>query len=504
MILSSTALPAVMRDAAQTGKMLAGHVALTPLAFLCASCATMPNMAPPPTPLDASTLATASLAATSPSAEAASAFPAEDWWTSLGDPQLTVLINEGLSNSPTVDLAAARLASAEAQAMQAVGATGPGMVLDASAGGQSMSLNQGFPPGLIPGNLRSTGRIAGTIGWDPDLWGRNRSALAAARGEAEAARVDAAQAQLALSTGIAATYVRFGGQMALVDAAQQALDAAQATARLTEGRVNAGLDNRGASAMAEARVAEAEAALHGARQDERLLRHALAALIGAGPDRGLAIVPPRFTAGAASGLPASLPLNLLGRRPDIVSARLRAESAAARIGVARADFYPSINLSAVVGLQSIGLADLFSGNSLFSTLGPALRLPLFAQAGTEGRYRAARAGYDQAVAHYDQTLLDALRDVADSLAAKRAASDQLIAARNGFSAASEARRVAELRYREGLTSQLPLLVADQQLIAARRTVALVEAQSLAADIALIRSLGGGFVDRTAPQSEDRP
>lgn len=504
MILTSTALPAVKRDTGLTGKMLAARVALTPLALLCASCATMPQMAPPPTPLDASTLATASLAAPSPAADAASVFPAQDWWTTLGDPQLTALINEGLSNSPTVDLAAARLAAAEAQAMQAGGAIGPGIVLDASAGGQSMSQNQGFPPGLIPGSLRSTGRIAGTIGWDPDLWGRNRSALAAARGEADAARVDAAQARLALSTGIAATYVRLGGQVALVDAAQQALDTARATARLTTGRVNAGLDNRGASAIAEARVAEAEAAHSGARQDERLLRHALAALLGAGPDRGLSISAPQLTTTAAPALPATLPLDLVGRRPDIVSARLRAESAADRIGVARADFYPSINLSAVVGLQSIGLADLFSGNSLFSSLGPALRLPVFAQAGTEGRFRAARANYDQAVAHYDQTLLDALRDVADALAAKRATSDQLLAARNGLAAASEARRVADLRYREGLTSELPLLVADQQLIAARRTIALVEAQSLAADIALIRSLGGGFGDRAAPQSEDRP
>ena len=499
MILSSTLLPVVRRDRAGTSQSLARLVALTPLGLLVAGCATMPDMAPPPAPLAATTPAASLSLAADPGT-----FPADDWWTRLGDPQLDALIAEGLANSPSVDLAAARLAAAEAQAMQAGAATGPGLVLDASAGGQSMSQNQGFPPGLIPGSLRSTGRIAGSFGYDLDLWGRNRAALRAARGEADAARVDAAQARLALATGIAATYARLAGQMALVEAATQALDTARATARLTTDRVAAGLDNRGATALADSRVAEAEVALAAARQDELLLRHALAALLGAGPDRGLTITAPRLTAQVVATVPANLPLDLVGRRPDLVSARLRAQAAADRIGIARADFYPSINLTAVAGLQSIGLSDLLRGSSFFSNIGPALRLPIFAQNGTEGRYRAARAGYDQAVAHYDQTLLDALRDVADALATKRAIGEQLAAARAGVVSAAEARRLAELRYREGLTGQLPLLVADQGLISARRSLALLESQSVAADIALIRALGGGFAADSSPETEHRP
>lgn len=500
MIPDSTVLPAVMRDTVKYSHKLAGRVALTPLFLLATACASVPDMPPPRGLLDASAPASATaFAVDSPDP---GEFPDAQWWTRFGDAQLNALIDEGLANSPSVDLAAARLAAADAQAMQAGAATGPGLVLDASLGGQSMSQNQGFPPGLIPGNLRSTGRLAGSFGYDLDLWGRNRAALRAARGEADAAGVDAAQARLALSTGIAATYARLAGQVALVDAARQALETATTTAQLTAGRVAAGLDNAGANAMAQSRVAEAEAALIAARQDERVARHALAALLGAGPDRGLAIAPPRLTVDADANLPANLPLDLVGRRPDLVSARLRAESAAALIGVAQADFYPSINLSAVAGLQSIGLADLLRGSSFFSNVGPAVRLPLFAQAGPEGRYRAARAGYDEAVAVYDQTLLDALRDVADALAAKRALTDQLRAAQTGVASAAQARRIAELRYREGLTSQLPLLVADQALIAARRTLAVLESQSVIADIALIRGLGGGFAARTTPATEN--
>lgn len=493
MILASTALPAVMRDKVKTGHRLAVRVALTPLFLLAAACASVPDMAPAPVLLHPSAPASADAFAAD-----VSDFPAQQWWTGFGDAQLTALVDEALAHSPSVDLAAARLASAEAQLMQAGAATGPGLVLDASLGGQSMSQNQGFPPGLIPGTLRSTGRVSGNFGYDLDLWGRNRAALRAARGDAAAASVDAAQTRLALSSGVAATYARLAGQIALVDAAEQALSTTQTTVRLTTSRLTAGLDNAGALALAQSRVAEAEAALTAARHDERLLRHALAALLGAGPDRGLAIAPPQLTARAFAALPGNLPLDLVGRRPDLVSARLRAESAAARIGVARADFYPSINIVAVAGVQSIGLTDLLRGSSLFSNVGPALRLPVFAQAGTEGRYRAARADYDQAVAVYDQTLLDALRDVADAIAAKRAVTNQLQAARTGLDAAAQARRIAELRYREGLTSQLELLVADQALITARRTLALLESQSVVADITLIRVLGGGFSAPTAP------
>lgn len=453
----------------------------------------MPDLGPQPGLIAPDALAMAA----SLDSGANAAFPTDHWWQAMGDAQLAALIDEGLANSPTVAAAAAaRVAAAQAQAMQAGGATGPSFGADASAGGQVMSQNQGFPPGLIPGTLRSTGRLATTFAFDLDLWGRNRAALRAAVSESTAAAVDAQQARLQLSTAIAAHYAQLGGQVAQVAAASDARDIASATARLTQQRVSAGLDNAGASAMAATRLAEADSALLAARQDEVVTRHALAALLGAGPDRGLSIMPTTVPVVTTTALPANLPMDLIGRRPDLVSARLRTEAAAARIGVARADFYPSINLSAVAGLQSIGLADLISGQSFFTNFGPALHLPLFARQGPQGRYREARAHYDQSVADYNQTLLTALREVADAISAQRATQARLAAAHTGLAAAGEARRIAALRYREGLSNQIVLLSADQSLVNARRAVAALEAQSLVDNITLIRALGGGFADPT--------
>lgn len=466
---------------------------------LLTGCATVPDLGPPPAPRPADQLATA----TSFAADAG-AFPADGWWSGFGDPQLGALIDEGLAGSPSLAAATARLASAAAQLRQAEAATLPGLSVDGSAGGIRQSQNQGFPPGLIPGTLRSTGRLAANFGFDLDLWGRNRAALRAATSDATAAAVDREQARLMLTTGIAASYARLGALFAERDVAAEALALAERAAALTTQRVEAGLDHAGAGSTAAARSAEARGALRAVDQQIALTRNALAALLGAGPDRGLAIAPPRLDARPALLLPPSLPLDLMGRRPDVVSARLRAEAAAARIEVARADFYPSVNLSAVVGLQSIGLGDLLRGGSLFANLGPALHLPIFDGGAIAARYRNARAGFDLAVADYDQRLVEAFRDVADAVSAKRATIDRLALARDQQAAALNARRVAELRYRQGLSSQLQLIAADEATLAARRAVSALENQSVLDDIALIRALGGGYRAAPAANAEVQP
>ena len=120
------------------------------------------------------------------------------------------------------------------------------------------------------------------------------------------------------------------------------------------------------------------------------------------------------------GLPDRVDLDLIGRRPDLVAARLYAEAAAERINVARADFYPNINIAAVVGLQTLGLGSLGDGSSQFAQVGPAVSLPIFNGGAIEGAYRGARADYDEAVATYNQSLADALREVADALSDRRA------------------------------------------------------------------------------------
>ncbi|WP_347400427.1 efflux transporter outer membrane subunit [Sphingomonas paeninsulae] len=335
--------------------------------------------------------------------------------------------------------------------------------------------------------------MTGTFSFNLDLWGRDRAALAAATSETEAARVDFEQARLMLSTGIASAYADLSQYYVQRDVAVDALKVRQSTVDLTSQRVAVGVDTRGSLRQAESRVPSARADIAALDEAIVLTQHRLAALLGAGPDRGLQIARPVLR-DAPTGVPMNAGVDLIGRRPDIVAARLRAEAAAKRIKVAKADFYPNISLSAVVGLQSLGLGQLFNSGSSYGTGGAAFSLPIFDGGRIAGRYRGARGEYDEAVARYDSTLIAALRETADALSSRQAADVRLNDQRQALAAAEEARKIAALRYRGGLSNQLPVLNGDDTVLISRRAVADLEARRLSLDIALIRALGGGYRD----------
>ncbi len=199
----------------------------------------------------------------------------------------------------------------------------------------------------------------------------------------------------------------------------------------------------------------------------------------------------------AIGIPANAGIDLIGRRPDVLAARTRSEVAAERIKVARADFYPNINLAAIVGLQSLGLSKLFEGSSSYGSAGPAFSLPLFDGGRIAGRYRGSRADFDLAVANYDRTLLTALQQAADAVATLDSLERQLAEQRRSAAANGDAARIARLRYTGGLSNQLVQLTAEDSLVASRRAVADLEGRRLLAQVTLIRALGGGYTSSGA-------
>ena len=229
-----------------------------------------------------------------------------------------------------------------------------------------------------------------------------------------------------------------------------------------------------------------------------------AALMGAGPDRGLSITRPPLSSRPAPGVPAGVTTDLIGRRPDIVAARERMEAAASRIKAARADFFPAIRLSALVGLQSLGIDQLFNSDSTYGTAGPAFTLPVFHGGELKGRYREARAAYDEAVADYDKAVIDAYQQVADAVTGQRFVGERLSDARAALDAAEEAYKIARLRYEGGLSNYLDVLTVEDRLLQARLSVATLSGFSRTQDVTLIRALGGGFDGTTAPASKDDP
>ncbi len=413
----------------------------------------------------------------------------EQWWKKYGDAQLNALMDEALSQAPDLAAARARVERAEGLAQQAGAARLPGVDLNAAIDRDKQSYNNGMP---APAGFNTSGRATLDFSYELDFWGKNRASLAAATSDLTAARADAAQARLMLTASLAAGYAELARLFSERDAAAQALEVRARTAKLMLQRWQQGMDTRGVLRQAESREAAARADLAAADGSIVLQRHSLAALIGAGPDRGLAIARPAAGLFREQRLPATLAAELLGRRPDLAAARLRAEAAAKRIDVAQAQFYPNVNLTAFVGAQSLGLGLFDKAGSGIAGVGPAIHLPIFRGGQLQGQYRAARGDYDAAVASYDATLSQALREVADAVSSQAALTPQLQQRQQALTAADEAYRVSRNRFDGGLANYLDVLTAEDSVIAARRGLASLQARRFSLDVALVKALGGGY------------
>jgi NodT family efflux transporter outer membrane factor (OMF) lipoprotein len=361
------------------------------------------------------------------------------------------------------------------------------------------SYNYLMPSQAVPNGWKDYGQATLNLSWELDFWGKNRSALAAALSEQRAAEAEVAQTRLILSTSVASAYAELNHLFTVRDSVEALLTLRTKTAGLFSQRLQHGLETLASVRQVEARQAIAQAELHGVDERIALQRNAIAALLGAGPDRGLAIARPTAQFASTLGLPPNVALNLLGRRPDIAAARLRTEAAAKRIDQQKAGFYPSVNLMAFAGVQSLGLDNLSKSGSDMGSVGAAISLPIFNTERLQGQLRGAHAEYDAAVSAYNATLTNALHEVADAVTSRKALEGELAASRAALDAAGEAHRIVNLRYQGELATYLDVLTAEDALVTFRRALADIETRALVIDVALVRALGGGFLSSTTPE-----
>lgn len=427
----------------------------------------------------------------------ASAWPAEEWWRAYGDPQLDALVAEALAGSPSIRLARARVDRAVAIAQAAGAPLAPQLTGSVDATRQRFSRNALIPPPFA-GQWRWQNQALLNFSYEFDFWGRNSAAYASALGQAKAAEVDAYAARLVLASAIARAYVQLARGFDQLELAREVVAQREKTIALVRVRLDAGLDSRVELKQAEAALPEARERVAQYEETIALARNQLAALAGQGPDRGLALERPKLARSGAPALPALLPADLIGRRPDVVAGRWRVEAAAKDIENARAQFYPNVNLIAFAGFQALGWPKLLEYGSRSIGVGPALRLPIFDGGRLRGNLGARNADYDAAVEQYNQTLVDALREVADQLAAFRSIAQQEPETRAALATAREAHELALGRYRAGLASYLTVVQAEAQVTAQRSLVADLRARELDTAIGLVRSLGGGYPGGPGP------
>lgn len=469
------------------------RAALAAAALLAAGCADMSGLVTSAKPANATALDAAKSLAGAKLSPAA--WPQADWWKAYRDPQLDQLIEEALKGSPTLRIADARLRRAQAAAQIENAALAPHLNAGGAISRQRFP-SHGLYPAPIAGTTRTQPQVQATLDYEIDPWGRNRAAYESALGRARAAEVDAFAARLTLSVGIAQAWVQLERSYLQLDVAARTLEQRERFRKLTAERYENGVDTQLSVKQAEAALPATREQIEALRESIALTRNQIAALMGEGPDRGLAIGRPAPAALPAPLLPTLVPAELIGRRPDLVAQRWRIEAASRDIEVAKARFYPNLNLAAFVGFQSLGLPGFLSAANRTPGVSAAFTLPVFDAGRLRGGLAAADADYDAAVELYNQTLADALREVVDQLTTMKSIAVQRREQALAETTAREAYELALLRFREGIGNYLEVITAETQLLAQQSLDVDLRARALGASINLVRALGGGLATQS--------
>jgi NodT family efflux transporter outer membrane factor (OMF) lipoprotein len=475
-------VPAAPRRAASAAALLCAALAL-------AGCA---SQGPDHAPL--ARLAASDVGLTAQAGDNA-ALPSADWWKALGDARLDALIAQALQGSPSLAASRSRFDKAAALATASSTATDVRGQLSADATRQRYTAN-GLIPAPIAGNTYNTGNLQAGLSWAPDFFGRHAADLEAALGQARAARADGAAAANQLAAQVARSYVALARLLEQREVATRTLDQRQSLLELSQQRTRAGLDSQVELTQAQAGLPDASTQIEMLDEQITLARRTIAVLCGQAPEAQLQLSP-RLASLHMQDMPGALGADLLGRRPDVVAARWRVEAATQGIASARTEFYPDINISAFIGLNAIGLDNLFKASSRQLGVTPALRLPLFDGKRLRAQLRGTQADLDTAIAQYNGVVLDAVKEAGDAVASVQSLARQQQLQAESLDKAERAYDFAVQRYKAGLASQVTVLNTESQVITQRRLDVDLRARALDTRVVLMKALGGGWQDDTA-------
>ncbi|MES2348887.1 MAG: efflux transporter outer membrane subunit [Pseudomonadota bacterium] len=417
-------------------------------------------------------------------------WPQAQWWTAYHDEQLNALIKQALASGPTLEVAAAQIGTASSTLQRTAADVGVDISAYANANRQRYS-----GTGLFPAPIGGTWFTAETLRLDArynfDWWGKNRAQVAAAVGELTAGRAAYAQAEQALAAAVAQSYFRLQGAWARLANTEQLATAQTALAQDKAKRIARGLANAD-----EQRGAELELNLIRKRQAELRAdigreREALRALVGA-DSSALADLKPQPLNATPHALPARLGIELLARRPDLQAARWKLEASLSRIDAAKAAFYPDVNLTGSIGLDTVKLENLLQAASRTLYIGPTLTLPLFDSLRLDAQLDSARTSRNERIAEYNQAVIDAVRDVAQDGVQLQGIEQQIAQQAQATGLARAQMASAQARLDHGLADRGSVLNAQLALLRQRDADLYLQQVQLLAEVALTNALGGGY------------
>ncbi len=423
-------------------------------------------------------------------AEAAS-LADEPWWEVFQDTILKNLIKEALDNNYDVKIAAARVQEARANFVVSRSDLYPS--LDYGVGVSRGRVEPGVlggPGGQAPStNNFYSGTL--TMSWELDIWGRIRRSNEAARANLLATEDTRRGVWLTLVSDLAQAYFELLALDVRLQIARDSTDAYQSTYNVFEDRLRVGAASKLETSRAEGALGAAQASIPQLESDIVAKENQISILLGRSPGpipRGL----PMYAQAVVPTVPAGLPSALLERRPDLRQAEQQLVSANARIGVAKAEFFPKLSLTALFGTASPELSALTGGTATIWAVAGMLSGPLLNAGRTLGNYRASLAQWEQARLQYEQAVLTALREVSNALTALSKLSEAEAGQERSVKALEQAVGYATDRYRNGFASYFEVLEAQQQLYPAQNTLAQIRRDRLRAHVQLYKALGGGW------------
>ncbi len=425
-------------------------------------------------------------------------WPAARWWNDYRDPQLNRLIEQALKDSPTLEISAARVAEAHAALSVDRADNGIGIGLNAAANRQRYSAN-GLFPAPIGGSYFSEQTLQVQARTDIDWWGKHRAKIAAALGEENARRADYAQAEQSLAAVVAQNYFSLqSGRLQLANLQQIAI-LQNALVTDTAHRIAHGLASIDEQYAAQAKLDELRQQVSRLDVKNTHEREALRALLNGDANAdALVELKPQASAKIPHTLPTQLGFELLARRPDLQAARWRVEASLSATEVARAAFYPDINLTGSFGFDAISLDHLLEAGSRTLFIGPTLSLPLFNRKSLQAKLGAARAARNEMIADYNQSVLNAVRDVAQNGAALQGIEKQITQQHDAAHATEALLTSSQAKFRQGLIDHGALIDAEITNLQQHDTTLQLDSLQLQAEVALIKALGGGYRMNSAP------
>ena len=425
--------------------------------------------------------------------------PEAEWWEAFENEELSWFIEQALRKNHNVREAAFRVMEGRANILSAGASLYPQLDVNGTVDRVQLSDtlfpdqgSGGGPEFGLSGASFSLGRATLDLSWELDLWGRIRRGIEAASADMDALEMDRRAVALSLISDVGQAYFRVREFDEQIEIAQKNLAIREDSLGLITSRANAGLVSDLDVKRAEVLVAESSAEIPELERLRIIEVHRLEVLTGSPPDTIPIFPKPLREVVRQPDIPVGLPSDLLVRRPDILQVERTLIAANARIGEARAFFFPSLSITGIGGFQTTQFSQWFDWSSRTMLIGPSITLPIFKGGTNVARLEAAEANYQQLLEQYQQTILNAFQEVADLLVALQTRTRQLESQRKQVKAADEARELAEIRYREGLVTYLDVLEAQRTVLSAELSLVQTERARLTEMVGLFKAVGGGW------------